>query len=368
MPGEQPTQTTGEGAERQGSSSPASPGPAPSNRPLHSVEHWEQQLAAPAGDDDNDDADSALGSNPASSTASITSTILQYRTINGRTFHSEIGDTNYWASNDEQQNEALDLVHHFLTLVLDDKLHLAPIDSNIKLALDIGTGTGIWAIDFADQYPSVEVIGTDISPIQPSWIPPNLKFEIEDCSREWTFKPDSVDYIHIRYLHGSIKDWPSIFTEAFKACAPNGWVESMEASAMMVSDDDTVADDSAMHEWGRLFQEGGKKMGQSFEVVEDGIQKKYMEEAGFVDIHVENRRVPIGAWPKDARMKQIGQYVHAALEQDLEGFVLYMANQLMGWTMQEVSVYCAQLRRELRSKKHHAYFWVRVVYGRKPAA
>ncbi|KAM5354854.1 hypothetical protein ACJ41O_001500 [Fusarium nematophilum] len=332
MPGEQPTQTTGEGAERQGSSSPASPGPAPSNRPLHSVEHWEQQLAAPAGDDDNDDADSALGSNPASSTASITSTILQYRTINGRTFHSEIGDTNYWASNDEQQNEALDLV------------------------------------DFADQYPSVEVIGTDISPIQPSWIPPNLKFEIEDCSREWTFKPDSVDYIHIRYLHGSIKDWPSIFTEAFKACAPNGWVESMEASAMMVSDDDTVADDSAMHEWGRLFQEGGKKMGQSFEVVEDGIQKKYMEEAGFVDIHVENRRVPIGAWPKDARMKQIGQYVHAALEQDLEGFVLYMANQLMGWTMQEVSVYCAQLRRELRSKKHHAYFWVRVVYGRKPAA
>lgn len=29
--------------------------------------------------------------------------------------------------------------------------------------------------DFADEFPNAEVIGTDVSPIQPSWIPPNLK-------------------------------------------------------------------------------------------------------------------------------------------------------------------------------------------------
>ena len=29
--------------------------------------------------------------------------------------------------------------------------------------------------DFADDHPNVQVIGTDISPIQPGWIPPNLK-------------------------------------------------------------------------------------------------------------------------------------------------------------------------------------------------
>lgn len=31
------------------------------------------------------------------------------------------------------------------------------------------------ASDFADEYPDAEVIGTDISPIQPGWVPPNLK-------------------------------------------------------------------------------------------------------------------------------------------------------------------------------------------------
>lgn len=28
--------------------------------------------------------------------------------------------------------------------------------------------------DFADEYPDTEVIGTDVSSIQPGWVPPNL--------------------------------------------------------------------------------------------------------------------------------------------------------------------------------------------------
>lgn len=54
------------------------------------------------------------------------------------------------------------------TLVLDNKLYLAPLEKDIQRVLDLGTGTGIWAIDFADEHPSASVVGTDISPIQPS--------------------------------------------------------------------------------------------------------------------------------------------------------------------------------------------------------
>lgn len=52
--------------------------------------------------------------------------------------------------------------------MLDGKLHLAPLESPRKV-LDVGAGTGIWAIEFADQFPSTEVIGTDLSPTQPKW-------------------------------------------------------------------------------------------------------------------------------------------------------------------------------------------------------
>ncbi|KAJ3459501.1 hypothetical protein MRS44_015574 [Fusarium solani] len=327
-------------ASERDSASPTTDAPTAPTQPLHPVQHWEQLAEQP--EEGGTEADSALGSNPPESTESLTSSILQYRTINGRTFHSERGNARYWASNDEKQNESMDIV---------------------------AERVGIWAIDFADEFPNTEVIGTDISPIQPSWIPPNLKFEIDDCSQEWTFEPNSVDFVHMRFLYGSIKDWPFLINQAYKACKPGGWAESLEASAMMQSDDGTVTEDSAMHEWGKFFIEGGKKMGQTFTILEDDVQRKCMEEAGFINIHIDNRKVPISGWPKDPKNKEIGQFVHAALEQDLDGYILYMASQLLGWTMDEVRVYCAQLRRELRNnKKYHPFYWVRKVYGQKPEA
>jgi len=52
-----------------------------------------------------------------------------------------------------------DLQHHLFTLTLGGKLYLSPIgdDKPLSRALDAGTGTGVWAIDFADAHPETEV-------------------------------------------------------------------------------------------------------------------------------------------------------------------------------------------------------------------
>lgn len=88
----------------------------------------------------------------------------------GRTYHKfRGGENDYWGPNDEQQNDQLDLGHHMFLLLLKNRLHLAPIDPDeCRYVLDLGTGTGIWAIDFADAHRSAEVTGVDLSPIQPS--------------------------------------------------------------------------------------------------------------------------------------------------------------------------------------------------------
>ncbi|KAF5720936.1 putative multicopper oxidase [Fusarium globosum] len=346
--------------------------PAATSGPILDPQHWAQvneeqaQAEAEGADDDNSDADSTLDPDNASSTASITSSILEYRTIHGRTYHSEQGNAQYWASNDEQQNDLMDLTHHILTLGLGDKLHLAPLkEEKLHQAIDIGTGTGIWAIDFADQYPGAEIIGTDLSPIQPSWVPPNVKFEIEDCTRDWTFKSDFADYIHVRWLMGSVRDWDAFFSEAYRVCKPGAWIESHEASCNVSSDDGTVAPNSAMGHWGEFFKEGGKKIGTSFSVVEDGTQRKAMEKAGFINIQEFDFRNPVGTWPTDPVEKRMGAYSKYGLETDSEGFILFMAHTL-GWTREEILVYVAQFRREIRSGKHHGYFAQKVVWGQKP--
>jgi hypothetical protein len=72
--------------------------------------------------------------------------------------------------------------------------------------------------DFADEYPSAEVIGTDLSPIQPSFVPPNLRFEIDDATESWVYSQE-FDLVHVRSLYGAIADWPAFYREALKYLA-----------------------------------------------------------------------------------------------------------------------------------------------------
>ncbi|KAK0648536.1 S-adenosyl-L-methionine-dependent methyltransferase [Cercophora newfieldiana] len=327
--------------------------------PAHAIEPQEPHVHDEVDDDDPYDTDDR------SSTASLSSSILEYRTLHGRTYHSNQGNAEYWGTNDEPQNEALDIIHHVLTLLLDGELHRAPISPDVQKVLDVGTGTGLWAIDFGDKYPSAAVLGTDLSPIQPSWVPPNVSFQIDDCTQPWTFAPNSFDFIHIRWLFGSIIDWDALYREAFAALKPGGWIESHEASTQFSSDDGTVTEDSAMAQFGKFFAEGGKKLGRSMTVLEDGVQWRGIEAAGFTDIHEENFKSPLGAWPKDAKLREMGQFQHLATGRDLSGTLLYMGN-LMGWKPDELQIYAAKLKSEFKNTNIHGYYWQKIVWAQKP--
>ncbi|KAK2474805.1 hypothetical protein H9L39_14765 [Fusarium oxysporum f. sp. albedinis] len=77
-------------------------------------------------------------------------------------------------------------------------------------------------------------------------------------------------------------------------------------------------------------------MGQTCTIVEDNLQQKCMQEAGFVDVRHRWEIQSGGGWAKNRKLREIGRYVIAALEQDFEGYVLYMASQLLVWSMDEV--------------------------------
>lgn len=357
-----PMPSSSQAPETTASTSVNAPAPGSTNPNILPASHW----ASVPHIEETDDEDSTFGDDSASSTASLTASILEYRTVHGRTYHSERGNAQSWNPNDALHDESMDILHHVSTLMQHGKIYLAPIKDNIQKVLDVGCGTGIWAIDFADLFPSAEVIGVDISPQQPQWVPPNLKFEVDDVTQPWTYEPNSFDYIHLRWLTGSIPDWNALYGEIFKSLKPGGYFEHKESACLIVSDDGTVREGSAIDQWGKVFTEAGKKFGRSFSVVEDGLQVKAMKEAGFDIVLVEDMKTPLGPWPADENQKQVGIYNRLAIEQDVEGFLMYMWTMVMGWSKEEIQVYAAHLRRELRSPNIHAYYPQKVVIGQKP--
>ncbi|KAH7068566.1 S-adenosyl-L-methionine-dependent methyltransferase [Paraphoma chrysanthemicola] len=322
-----------------------------------------------AGEDNNAhdldfESDSAFdsGSLLGDETDTLASSILNHRIENGRQYHA-YRDGAYWGPNDELAKEILDFAHHMYLLTLDQKLHLAPIDAP-QTVLDVGTGTGIWAIDMADQYPSATVTGVDLSPIQPEWVPPNCHFEIDDVSLEWTFPPNHFDFIHIRELFGCIPDWDFFFQQAYTHTKPGGWVEIVEHSVQPIADDESMGPDHFYHTWGKVVIEMGDKFGKSFTIWEESAER--MRAAGFVDVQVVNYKWPMNGWPKEERMKNIGRWNQLRLMDGVEGFMLRLLTQVGGWSVARAQLHLAQMRRELKSTRTHAYLPGTVVYGRKP--
>lgn len=57
----------------------------------------------------------------------------------------------------------------------------------------------------AEAYPSAQVVGCDLSPIQPLWVPGNVRFIIDDIEDEWAHG-DNWDLVHIRQVFPTIQD------------------------------------------------------------------------------------------------------------------------------------------------------------------
>lgn len=76
---------------------------------------------------------------------SIVSSVFNFGFENGRRYH-KFREGRYQFPNDESEQAREDMKHAMMASLCGGKLFLAPIEQPRKV-LDLGTGTGIWAID-----------------------------------------------------------------------------------------------------------------------------------------------------------------------------------------------------------------------------
>ncbi|KAF1989500.1 S-adenosyl-L-methionine-dependent methyltransferase [Aulographum hederae CBS 113979] len=308
--------------------------------------------------------DSGIGSPTSSTTTSVTSSNTEFVFEHGRRYHGN-RESHYHLPNDEQEMDRLELQHLIWSACFDGQLYLAPLDKvNITEALDIGCGTGAWAIEFADAHPDCHILGTDLSPIQPTSVPVNCEFIIEDAASVWAF-PQQFDFIHTRAITMGIKDWPRLLGQAYAALKPGGWIELQEFQLPLGCDDGSVVEgESALARWGEELRTAAGKLGIDTIAIQQ--HAKMLADLGFEDVKEGELKIPLGPWAKGKKQKKIGIMALKDLAEGLQGISTRLLVMLGTRSEEEVKVFLDEVRDELMRKDVHSYMPIHITWARKP--
>ncbi|KKA25952.1 UMTA methyltransferase family protein [Rasamsonia emersonii CBS 393.64] len=250
---------------------------------------------------------------------------------------------------------------------MDRKLYLAPLKSPQRV-IDLGTGTGIWAIDFGMCHPikcplqrqvpspvschmsngtdAGQVIGCDLSPTQPNMVPPNVKFLVDDIEADWEYGNNPFDFIHARYLSVSIKNFPRLVRQCYRYAKPGGWVEFQDWDSRITSEDNSTKGTSIKRYYNEVL---GAFERNGYETSPGPHLEQWFRDAGFVDVQ-----------------KKVGTWCMLQAEQGFEAGGLAVLTRFENWSKEDVVDLAKKAVADAHNRNIHPLFNFYVVYGRKP--
>ncbi|KAI0602629.1 S-adenosyl-L-methionine-dependent methyltransferase [Biscogniauxia sp. FL1348] len=295
---------------------------------------------------------------------SIASSIFNHSFEHGRRYHKfREGSYNFPNDDVEQQREDM---KHAMVKMLCQKLHFAPIGRNPQEILDVGTGTGIWAIEMGDSYPSANVLGVDLSPIQPQWVPPNVRFIVDDVESSWVYPRNHFDYIHSRHTVMAIKDWTKMLRQSYEHLKPGGWVELQEIHHFPMSTNGDLPAEHPVAQYWSYIREGLSSLGVNFEFASEGHIAEVMRQCGYVNVTEKVFHIPIGTWPRNKKLKSVGLYWKTILLDGVQAIALGPMTRGLRWRREQVETFLAAVRKAYHDNSCLMYMPLVCVYGQKP--
>ncbi len=266
----------------------------------------------------------------------------------------------YILPKDDTEMNRLDFQHYLFRLALKGN-YAAPI-ANPTNILDVGTGTGRWAMEMASIFPDANVIGLDLIPPpadKPNAAPgtadrrPDNYLYLQGNVLDGLPFPDATfDYVHQRLLVAGLPAarWPGVVVELLRVTKPGGWVELLEAipthggPAM-----------NQLHDW--LVSVGlprGVNITITYQIAD------FLRMAGAQNVVSRELPMPLGKW--GGRSGSMMETNYFALNQSIEARLLEMG----ATTAPEFAAVMQAARREVDGGR---YIWPYfLAYGQRPFA
>lgn len=138
--------------------------------------------------------------------------------------------------------------------------------SAIHDILDIACGPGGWALEVADTYRHMQVVGIDISESMIEYARAlakaqklkNIEFRVMNALKPLVFPNDSFDLVNARFIFAFMPPgaWPMLIQECLRVCRPGGIIRMTEAET-------PISNAPAYEKMVEMFTLALKRAGQS---------------------------------------------------------------------------------------------------------
>ncbi|KAL5477022.1 hypothetical protein ACEPAI_3209 [Sanghuangporus weigelae] len=154
----------------------------------------------------------------------------ELRDLFGRGMNSDL----YKLPADKQEMDRLSLQHRIWKLMagelypkeaenaVQNALHRAKDDLSPPMILDVGSGSGTWAVEMALKFPHAKVIGMDLIQSNPSFVPPNCMFVKADATAGLSDYVGQFDIVQCRSVAKHVPDAREFTRSVGKTVRPGG--------------------------------------------------------------------------------------------------------------------------------------------------